>query len=488
MMFHEPAIKHGVLALSTMHELYDTDSKTMTARGGDYAFKQYTKALTRSNTLLATYQDGKTPIETVLVACVIFVCYESLIGNYTALSMHLCNGLRILEQHKRQLTQGAGLQNEIAEVLHRFDFQSMTFSDNSCPYIFSEKAPALPIVPAAYLSTTAARTDLVELLRSMMWISNVALDLKSPGNPDPRVAPRPTQEFIEAFAQLVVTFQAWATAFEAYCKTLSVLELQSTKIYAGVTLLRMYALVCRIIVASTGAVAEMCYDAHIEDFRSVVGLAATLPAFKLPDTPIASPPSSDSPPSARSTPRRTRTASNSPLSISPPQSQLPTRFRPLAPAPPASIPTSNPAPTSHPDGHHSRPHSFSPSFELSPIVPLFVIITRCRDPILRRRAISLLLQSRRREGAWDSVGAAAVGAEITKIEEGIVEWDSWAEDGQWEGEGEVTAPTLGLVTDMSEIPEEMRVRETNTWVSIEKRTVEVEFVRGAERLRRTVRF
>jgi hypothetical protein len=81
-----------------------------------------------------------------------------------------------------------------------------------------------------------------------------------------------------------------------------------------------------------------------------------------------------------------------------------------------------------------------------------------------------------------------VGAEITKIEEGIVEWDSWAEDGQWGGEGEVTAPPLGLVTDMSEIPEEMRVRETNTWVSIEKRTVEVEFVRGAERLRRTVRF
>lgn len=50
---------------------------------------------------------------------------------------------------------------------------------------------------------------------------------------------------------------------------------------------------------------------------------------------------------------------------------------------------------------------------------MFIAARRCRDPIIRRRAVALLLNSRRREGRWDSLGAGLVAAECLKKEEGL---------------------------------------------------------------------
>jgi hypothetical protein len=63
---------------------------------------------------------------------------------------------------------------------------------------------------------------------------------------------------------------------------------------------------------------------------------------------------------------------------------------------------------------HIKP-SFSADLGIVP--PLFVVATKCRDPVTRRQAVQLLMSSSRREGMWDSELAARIGLWIAKIEE-----------------------------------------------------------------------
>ncbi|KAL1875075.1 hypothetical protein Plec18167_005743 [Paecilomyces lecythidis] len=57
------------------------------------------------------------------------------------------------------------------------------------------------------------------------------------------------------------------------------------------------------------------------------------------------------------------------------------------------------------------------SHELGILPGLYLTGTKCRDPILRRRALVLLTSCRRREGVWDSESAAKVVSRIISIEE-----------------------------------------------------------------------
>ncbi|KAI6782956.1 uncharacterized protein J7T54_002116 [Emericellopsis cladophorae] len=64
--------------------------------------------------------------------------------------------------------------------------------------------------------------------------------------------------------------------------------------------------------------------------------------------------------------------------------------------------------------YHIRP-SFSA--EMGVVPPLFVVATKCREGILRRKAIELLRSSPRREGMWDSELAARVAQLVMDLEE-----------------------------------------------------------------------
>lgn len=57
------------------------------------------------------------------------------------------------------------------------------------------------------------------------------------------------------------------------------------------------------------------------------------------------------------------------------------------------------------------------SFEVGLLPPLHFTVMKCRDPIIRREAISVLLASRRQEGMWDSILCARIGAWLVSCEE-----------------------------------------------------------------------
>lgn len=81
------------------------------------------------------------------------------------------------------------------------------------------------------------------------------------------------------------------------------------------------------------------------------------------------------------------------------------------------------------------------SHEVGLLPALYLTGTKCRDPSIRRQALSLLTSSPRKEGVWDSRAAAKVVERVMAVEEN-------------------EAP--GLVEKCSDLPEEARIR--NTWL------------------------
>lgn len=68
------------------------------------------------------------------------------------------------------------------------------------------------------------------------------------------------------------------------------------------------------------------------------------------------------------------------------------------------------------------------SGEMEIIQPLFYVVQKCRDPVVRRRALGLLLVSGR-EGVWDGLCMAVAGNLIVEIEEeGMIDGVDWVED------------------------------------------------------------
>ena len=67
--------------------------------------------------------------------------------------------------------------------------------------------------------------------------------------------------------------------------------------------------------------------------------------------------------------------------------------------------------------------------DLGIIVPLYLTVLSCRDPAVRREALSLLsrLSLPRQEGAWNANDASRVGQWFIDVEEGLRKVES-AED------------------------------------------------------------
>jgi hypothetical protein len=416
----QPAIKHGILALSIMHERYESVVSISTSDSQDFAFTQYMLAVKYSNELLKAYQKGDASLEMVLIACVIFTSYENLAGNYKIAGMHLRNGLRILATESQEDQR----RSEIANSLYRFDLEAMTFSDNASRYDFElDLPPACPQVQDRYTRNDVARDDLVGIIRCMMWIGGVA-----EGNPD---APQHA-EWLRIVRESSNAIKQWEVVFAEYQRNMTAQDLAKPRLYAGNTLLKMGAITIRIMMgAEAGIKSEMAWDPFLDDFKTIVDLAETIPVLR------PSPTKSSAGQGHR--PLRPRPSSASPM------------HTPTARAPSTSvfsqISTSPPSPL-----QQQQPSHFSPSFELSPIVPLFIVACRCRDPLTRRRAIVLLLSYRRREGVWDSYGAGMVSLQCMLKEENIEVDQTLDFENQ-------AVHMRGKANSCQDIPEAARVRD-----------------------------
>ena len=57
------------------------------------------------------------------------------------------------------------------------------------------------------------------------------------------------------------------------------------------------------------------------------------------------------------------------------------------------------------------------SIDMDTVAPLFAVASRCRHPVIRRKAITLLYAAPRQEGIWNSILAAQVAEQVVRLEE-----------------------------------------------------------------------
>ncbi len=80
----EPSIRHAVIALGAIHEDYcmrqqnQSNNQEYDSSTQAFAFRQYTKAISDLQQLMPIQNQ---PLDTTLIACILFISFDSLIGN-----------------------------------------------------------------------------------------------------------------------------------------------------------------------------------------------------------------------------------------------------------------------------------------------------------------------------------------------------------------------------------------------------------------------
>ena len=116
------------------------------------------------------------------------------------------------------------------------------------------------------------------------------------------------------------------------------------------------------------------------------------------------------------------------------------------------------------------------SIDMGIVAPLYSVAHRCRDPVIRRKAISLLAATPRQEGVWNSILVARVTQRIVEIEEGgLLGMDS-----------RQNVPEDARISDNKiEIPEWARISDVEVHLDLGSRRGTVDFVRRQNAVNKT---
>ena len=100
------------------------------------------------------------------------------------------------------------------------------------------------------------------------------------------------------------------------------------------------------------------------------------------------------------------------------------------------------------------------TLDMSIIAPLFVVASKCRHPVIRRKAVALLYAAPRQEGIWDSVLTARVAERLIGIEEA----------------------GLGNVDRCEDVPDWARISEVEVKFDLQERLGTVKYSRQRSQL------
>lgn len=368
----EPTIKHAVLALSSLHQLAGLSSDSETAyQHRVYAEKQHHKALAEARGLIASAQPQD--VDRILIACVIFIIFEGVRGDYRAAAMHMDSGRAIVAQNSQRLKHVSRRRDlvEVEHALARLDLSAICFSDRTSPYRYNltdfyQTNPVLS--PDTFQDLGEAQASFFDLMRWLLVLADHIDKEQRHGNLQSMA--RYQAEKNKCGAML----EKWHYHFEEIAQRAdpsASIMVQSLKCW--------YACAWSTVVAETYG-PETRYDACMQYFQDLVEAGESI-AEKLKDPKVA--------------------------------------------------------------------RTFS--FDLGYTIPSYYAATRCRDPVLRRRAVALLKSYPRQEGVWESVAASTVAARWIEVEE--------------EGLGEVKCA--------ADVPEHRRIKYIDTEVSVDSKSASV---------------
>ncbi|KAL7785464.1 hypothetical protein V8C43DRAFT_317746 [Trichoderma afarasin] len=292
----ELAVREATLAVSLLYEYHRIGWQQLW-KNGSYAAAQsprsvsmstshhlYGAAIRRYNSAIKHLVASKTMnVETVLVACVIFICIEFLTGQGDVAIRHVTHGLTLLNN----LTL-ASSETELSVYLASFFCHLGIF-----PFFFSERIPDIPDIPppfdignipvgSSFVSETEAQAALDLLLCRSVRLVRMAAGHKFNTKPKP--------DFLLDLGTLVAQTKKlqddlalWWYAFSAMLLRLNLSNEREMKVHIHAhdddndeeffALLEVRWLVAQIWSSTCLTVNETEYDAHFGSFQRIIHLA-----------------------------------------------------------------------------------------------------------------------------------------------------------------------------------------------------------------------
>ncbi|KAL8979983.1 MAG: hypothetical protein Q9177_005999, partial [Variospora cf. flavescens] len=364
--FYEPALKHAVIALASLHERFENGDESILRANDDlveggFALQQYNKAIRQLIT--PSGKQSKPSLDTSLVACVLFACFESLRGHHGSALSHIDSGVKILsriyddERQSPKKTEASQLcvPRECLDVIFtRWDMQKVDLLGTwpmDLPLLKEDTFPGFTAhIPPQFHSLAEARNSLEYqknlCVRQLFKFERA--EVFERGNE--------SQEHRDAYDRNrrhhKKQIEHWTSAFQAFLD--ANVDKIDGKAWQGALVLKMSA---RLAAMNFGVDAydylhlQTSWDDQVAVHEELIDMATVILDAQ------------DAPP--------------------------------------------------------GKGYRVKPIFQMDHMMigNLFGIVHRCRDPYLRRRAIALLYKVPRQEGIWNSELTARCAERIMQVEE-----------------------------------------------------------------------
>ncbi|KAK2604863.1 hypothetical protein N8I77_007758 [Diaporthe amygdali] len=362
----EPAVRHAVLSVSTLHEGLTQGTIVQSTDGcptQSFALQQYNKAIAR---LLDQMNNPLTKPLASLLTCVLFVCIEFLQGKDKESLIHLEQGRQLLTRLDERYN-GPEMECILRHVVPLYTRLSLTsFLFGGTPVALPDSLKSRGDIPDTFGSMDHLRYFMHEFMEQAFRFTHRARPAKNSSDS----ISRETMQLLEVEQdRLLCRLAKFNVAF-------SLFQASRTKPGPENTLLvlQMYLHAQYIWISTALSSSEVVYDNYLAQFAAIVPLAAAYIDLE---------------------------TSQQHQPVFPPQRHGS-----------ATIPT-------HPS---SGPSQQLPggnfTFETHIIPPLYYVATKCRHPLIRRSALSLLRRDpSRRENLWRASVMGALAGHVVSLEE-----------------------------------------------------------------------
>ena len=252
----QPAIMHMLTALGALHEAleraYSLHQAGQTQPPRIVSLQQYDRAI-----CLVRQESHDLPITVLLVACILFVCFETLQQDYASASRSLNSGYAILDRRDVSKVHPGSIEDEVVHVFLRLRLQASTYITTA-----AEKSRQGPAGIVEKLWVTAPYTSNPEFFSSLQHAKTTFNDIHDQaysvmdsitGVPDYRLTRKLHGRFDD---QLVTWFGRWEEFLQRSQRD-GIAPREET------LFLRIQYLVSRIFAQGVTHNDEMHFDYHV---------------------------------------------------------------------------------------------------------------------------------------------------------------------------------------------------------------------------------
>lgn len=268
-----PAIRHAVIAIgdllenkgasdrSSYHPSEQRPLQLGNWRNHGFAIKQYNKAIAA----LSHGADCNTPIDAIILACILFICIESLRGEVATAIRHCNSGMSIALSHLQNIEPGLRaenvqrLRNDMLPVLCRANLLSILFGNSpSWDYAIA----LADVVPDEFTSFRQARD-------SMFHLMSLSIRFRRVGAQPRRLLRSLDMSDYQLQFDIQQQIRNWNVRYEELFSR----EARTPQQLQASRMLQIHRLVTSIMTVRSTDIDECAVDSLYADFEAVVSLA-----------------------------------------------------------------------------------------------------------------------------------------------------------------------------------------------------------------------